>query len=97
MEAQFMVGLMYDIGEGQIGRDSKEVGKSLLRAALQTQQRMILHTQYGDEVPKSPAKAFTWAVVATAIGGPKAARQRRGMEAELWGRGLGRAENGQGI
>ena len=87
MKAQFMVGLMYDIGEGQIGRDSKKAGKFLLRAALQghaeAQQRMILRTQYGDGVPKSPAKAFMWAVVATASGDSKAARQKRGMEAEL--------------
>ena len=46
---------------------------------------MIFHTQYGDRAPKSPAKAFMWAVVATASGGPKAARQRQGMEAELSG------------
>ncbi len=87
MKAQFMVGLMYDIGEGQIGRDSKKAGKFLLRAALQghaeAQQRMILRTQYGDGVPKSPAKAFMWAVVATASGDSKAARQKLGMEAEL--------------
>lgn len=87
MEAQFLVGFMYDIGEGQVGRDNKKAGKFLLRAALQghaeAQQRMILHTQYGDGVPKSPAKAFMWAVVATASGDPKAARQKRGMEAEL--------------
>ena len=86
MEAQFMVGLMYDIGEGQIGRDSKKAGKFLLRAALQAQQRMVLRTRYGDGVPKSPAKAFMWAVVATASGdskAAKAARQKRGMEAEL--------------
>jgi TPR repeat protein len=87
MEAQFLVGFMYDIGEGQVGRDSKKAGKYLLRAAQQghaeAQQRMILRTQYGDGVPKNPAKAFMWAVVATANGDPKAARQKRGMEAEL--------------
>ena len=44
---------------------------------------MILHTQYGDGVPKSPAKAFMWAVVATASRDPKAARQKRDMEAKL--------------
>jgi len=44
---------------------------------------MILHTQYGDGVPKSPAKAFLWAVVGTASGDPKAARQKRDMETEL--------------
>jgi len=44
---------------------------------------MILRTQYGDGVPKSPAKAFMWAVVATASGDSKAARQKRSMEAEL--------------
>jgi len=78
---------MYDIGEGQVGRDSKKAGKYLLRAAQQghaeAQQRMILRTQYGDRVPKNPAKAFMWAVVATANGDPKPARQKRGMEAEL--------------
>ncbi len=78
---------MYDIGEGQVGRDSKKAGKFLLRAALQghaeAQQRMILRTQYGDGVPKSPAKAFMWAVVATASGDSNAARQKRNMEAEL--------------
>jgi TPR repeat protein len=87
MEAQFLVGFMYDIGEGQIGRDSKKAGKFFLRAALQghaeAQQRMILRTQYGDGLPKSTAKAFMWAVLATASGDPKAAKQRRGMEAEL--------------
>lgn len=87
MEAQILVGFMYDIGEGQVGRDSKKAGKYLLRAAQQghaeAQQRMILRTQYGDGVPKNPAKAFMWAVVATANGDPKAARQKRGMEAEL--------------
>ena len=87
MEAQFLVGLMYDIGEGQIGRDSKKAGKFLLRAALQghaeAQQRMILRTEYGDGVPKIPAKAFMWAVVATASGDPNASRHRRRMEAEL--------------
>lgn len=46
---------------------------------------MIFRTQYGDRVPKSPAKAFMWPVVATASGDPKAARQRQGMEAELSG------------
>jgi len=35
MEAQFLVEFMYDIGEGQIGRDSKKSGKFLLRTALQ--------------------------------------------------------------
>jgi len=87
MEAQFLVGFMYDIGEGQKGRDSKKAGKFLLRAALQghaeAQQRMILRTQYGDGVPKSPAKAFMWAVLAAANGDPKAAKQKRSMEAEL--------------
>ena len=87
MEAQFLVGFMYDIGEGQIGRDSKKAGEFLLRAALQghaeAQQRMILRTQYGDGVHKSPAKAYMWAVLATASGDPKAARQRLGMEAEM--------------
>lgn len=46
MEDQFLVGFMHDVGEGQIGRDSKKAGKFLLR------------TQYGDGVPKSTAKAF---------------------------------------
>ena len=35
MEAQFLFGFMHDVGEGQIGRDSKKAGKFLLRAALQ--------------------------------------------------------------
>ena len=34
METQFLVGFMYDIGEGQIGHDSKKDGEFLLRAAL---------------------------------------------------------------
>ncbi len=87
IEAQFLVGFMYDVGEGQVGRDSKKAGEYLSRAAAQghaeAQQLMIMRTQYGDGVPKSAAKAFMWAVLATANGDPKAARHKRGMEAEL--------------
>ena len=87
MEAQFLAGFMYDIGEGRVGRDNKKAGKYFSRAAAQghaeAQQLMILRTQYGDGVPQSAAKAFMWAVLATANGDPKAGRYKRGMEAEL--------------
>jgi TPR repeat protein len=75
MEAQFLAGFMYDIGEGRVGRDNKKAGKYFSRAAAQghaeAQQLMILRTQYGDGVPKSAAKAFMWAVLATANGDPR--------------------------
>ena len=83
----FWSGSHMTLARAKWGAAVKKPAKFLLRDALQghaeAQQRMILHNQYGDGVPKSPAKAFMWAVVATASGDPKAARQKRGMEAEL--------------
>ena len=37
------------------------------------------------ECPRAPQRHLLWVVVATASGDPKAARQRRGIEAELSG------------